>query len=94
MKNLQRYEKLFSRDFSLPTVEIWMKGEVYGPKGTWTDEEQPFLPYEIAERANGTTHFYYNVQGVEWACKILLRLSKEEKQRIYSEDPMSSFEDH
>lgn len=82
MKNLQQYEKLFSRDFSLPTVEVWMTGEVYSPTGTWTDKVQPFLPYEVAERANGTTHFYYNLQGVEWTCELLLKLSEEDKHFI------------
>lgn len=77
MRNLQRYEKLFSRDFSLPTVEIWMQGEVYGSKGKWTNQDQPFLPYEVAERADGATHFYYNLQGVEWACDLLLRFSQD-----------------
>lgn len=81
MKNLQRYEKLFSRDFSLSSVEIWLRGEAINPK-EWTDQKQPFLPYEIAQRSDDTIHFYYNLQGVDWACNLLLKLSKEDKNFI------------
>lgn len=76
MKNLQKYERLFSRDFCLPSVEIWLRGECTNPKG-WTDKKQPFLPYEIAQRADDTIHFYYNLQGVNWACDLLVKLSRE-----------------
>lgn len=81
MKNLQRYEKLFARDFSLPSVEIWLRGECTNPKG-WTDKKQPFLPYEIAQRSDDTIHFYYNLQGVDWACNLLVKLSKKDKNFI------------
>ena len=81
MKNLQKYERLFSRDFCLPSVEIWMRGECTNPKG-WTNKKQPFLPYQVAERAGGTIHFYYNLQGVNWACELLLKLSKEDRNFI------------
>jgi hypothetical protein len=81
MKNSQKYEKLFSRDFSLPTVEIWIRGECINPK-EWTDKKQPFLPYQVAERADGTIHFYYNLQGVDWACDILLKQAKKDKDFI------------
>ena len=81
MKNLQKYEKLFSRDFCLPSVEIWIRGECTNPKG-WTEKKQPFLPYEVAERADDTIHFYYNLQGVDWACDLLAKLSREDKNFI------------
>src|SRR5437868_3338208 len=81
MKNLQRYEKLFSRDFCLPTVEIWIRGECMNPKG-WTGEKQPFMPYQVAERADGTIHFYYNMQGVMWGADILLQQAKADKNFI------------
>lgn len=37
MKQLRHYRKLFSRDFSLPSVETWVRGESVNPKG-WTQE--------------------------------------------------------
>lgn len=81
IKDLKTYEKLFSRDFCLPSVEIWLRGECTNPKG-WTDQKQPFLPYEIAQRSDDTVHFYYNLQGVEWACDLLLKLSRKDKNFI------------
>src|SRR3989338_5566929 len=72
MKNLQKYEKLFSRDFSLPSVEAWVRGESINPKG-WTKEKQPYLPYIITERSDDTVHFYYNLQGVDWVCDLLAK---------------------
>lgn len=72
MKNLQTYEKLFSRDFCLPSVEAWVRGESTNPK-EWTAEKQPYLPYIVTERADDTVHFYYNVQGVEWVQNLLVK---------------------
>src|SRR3989338_1617706 len=79
MKNHQKYEKLFSRDFSLPSVEAWVRGESNNPKG-WTKKSQPFLPYIITERSDDTIHFYYNLQGVNWVCNLLSKLAHEDKR--------------
>lgn len=79
MKNLQKYEKLFSRDFSLPSVEAWVRGESTNPKG-WTSEKQQFLPYIVTERSDDTIHFYYNLQGVNWVCNLLSKLAHKDKQ--------------
>lgn len=81
MKNLQKYEKLFSRDFSLPSVEVWVRGESTNPKG-WTQEKQPFLPYILTERSDDTIHFYYNLQGVDWVQDLLVKLAREDKNFI------------
>jgi len=81
MKNLQKYQKLFSRDFSLPSVEAWVRGECTNPKG-WTKEKQPFLPYIITERTDDTIHFYYNLQGVDWVCDLLTKLAREDEKFI------------
>lgn len=75
------YEKLFSRDFSLPSVEAWVRGESIAPKG-WTEEKQQHLPYIIAERSDDTIHFYYDMKGLEWVCSLLIKLSKEDKNFI------------
>ncbi len=79
VKNLQKYEKLFSRDFSLPSVEAWVRGESINSKG-WTNEKQPFLPYIVTERSDDTVHFYYNLHGVDWVCSLLSKLAHEDKQ--------------
>lgn len=71
------YEKLFSRDFSLPSVEAWVRGESTNSKG-WTEEKQPFLPYIITQRLDDTVHFYYDLQGVEWVQALLVKLANED----------------
>lgn len=81
MKNLQQYQKLFSRDFSLPSVEAWVRGESTNPK-EWTNQKQPFLPYIFTERSDDTIHFYYNLQGITWICNLLIKLAKEDKNFI------------
>ncbi len=79
--NLQKYEKLFSRDFCLPSVEAWVKGESTNPK-QWTKEKQPFLPYIVTERSDDTVHFYYNLQGVGWVGDLLVKLAREDRNFI------------
>lgn len=81
MKNNQKYEKLFSRDFSLPSVEAWVRGESTNPK-EWTKEKQLFLPYIVTERSDDTVHFYYNLQGVNWVCDLLVKLAHEDNNFI------------
>ncbi len=75
------YEKLFSRDFCLASVETWVRGESTNPKG-WTDKKQPFLPYIITERTDDTVHFYYDLRGVEWIQDLLVQLAREDKNFI------------
>ena len=77
-KDLKIYKELFSRDFSLPSVEAWVRGESINAKG-WTEEKQPFLPYIITQRQDDTIHFYYNLQGVEWVQDLLTTLEKKDK---------------
>jgi phosphohistidine swiveling domain-containing protein len=76
MNNLRQYQKLFSRDFSLPSVEAWVRGESTNPK-EWTIEKQPFLPYIITERSDDTVHFYYDLEGVEWVQNLLVKFARE-----------------
>jgi len=81
MRQSGQYEKLFSRDFSLASVQAWIRGESTNPKG-WTDKKQPFLPYIIALRADDTVHFYYDLQGVAWVQNLLVKLAKNNKNFI------------
>ena len=79
MKNQQIYEKLFARDFCLPSVEAWVRGESTNPKG-WTKLKQPFLPYIITERFDDTIRFNYDLKGVDWVCNLLSKLAHQDKQ--------------
>lgn len=79
MKNSQQYVKLFSRDFTLPSVEAWVRGECTNPK-RWTNQQQPFLPYIVTHRSDDTVHFYYNLQGVDWVCDLLAKLAHHDKK--------------
>ena len=81
MKNLRQYQKLFSRDFCLPSVEAWVRGESTNPK-EWTEKKQPFLPYIITERSDDTVHFYYDMEGVTWVQNLLVKLACEDKDFI------------
>jgi len=78
MKKNHLYEKLFARDFCLPSVEAWVRGESTNPKG-WTSLKQPFLPYIITERFEDTIRFNYDLQGVDWVCNLLAKLASEDK---------------
>lgn len=40
------YEKIFTRDFSLPMLQVWYKGEAYDKK-PWSGQQQAFLPYIV-----------------------------------------------
>src|SRR3989338_7104309 len=79
MKKLHVYEKLFARDFSLLSVEAWVRGESTNSKG-WTDLKQPFLPYIITERFDDTIRFNYDLQGVDWVCNLLSKLAHQNKK--------------
>ena len=79
MKKLRVYEKLFARDFSLASVEAWVRGESTNPKG-WTKLSQPFLPYIITERFDDTIRFNYDLQGVDWVCDLLSKLAHDDNK--------------
>jgi len=83
MSGHRQYQKLFSRDFCLPSVEAWVRGESTNPK-EWTNEKQPFLPYIITERSDDTVHFYYDLEGVVWVQNLLIKLAHENKNFISS----------
>ncbi len=70
------YEKFFSRDFCLASVEAWVRGEVTNPK-QWTELSQPALPYIVTERSNDTVHFWYDLKGVEWIQDLIVQKIQE-----------------
>lgn len=81
MTNNPQYQKLFSRDFSLPSVEAWVRGESINPKG-WTNEKQPFLPYIVTQRSDDTVHFYYDLEGVLWIQNLLVKMARNNRDFI------------
>ncbi|MDP1722900.1 MAG: PEP-utilizing enzyme [Candidatus Gottesmanbacteria bacterium] len=81
MERKNRYQKLFSRDFCLPSVEAWVRGESINPK-KWTQNKQPFLPYLVTERYDDTVHFYYDPEGVAWVQNELITLARRNKDFI------------
>jgi len=65
MKPSVVFEKVFTRDFSLAMLEVWYRGEAHNPK-PWSGEKQPFLPYIIFQRSDGTVRSYYDSRGINW----------------------------
>ena len=65
------YKKIFTRDFMLATVEIWVRPETINPK-IWTSEKQPFFPYIICERKEGRVNAFYDPRGIAWMKRLLI----------------------
>lgn len=78
IKNERFYPKRFSRDFTLSSVEAWIRGESANIKA-WSDENHLFLPYIIAQRIDDTVHFYYDENGVRWMQNFLVKRAHEDK---------------
>ena len=77
-KTIPVYEKVFTRDFSLSMLEVWYKGEAYDPK-PWSNKKQPYLPYIIFVREEGTVKSYYDSRGVEWIQNHIKKYAKKDK---------------
>jgi phosphohistidine swiveling domain-containing protein len=82
-RSIPSYEKVFSRDFSLATIEIWYRGESINPK-QWTEEKQPVLPYMVFERSEGTVHCYYDKRGVRWVKDLLLTKARHDQMFLFN----------
>ena len=72
MKNAYQFTKFLSRDFSLPSVQAWVRGETANMQN-WAGSSNLFYPYIIAERADDTIHFHYSVTAVEWMQNFLIK---------------------
>jgi phosphohistidine swiveling domain-containing protein len=83
MPKKQQYVKILSRDFCLLSVETWVRGESTNQKG-WTKEQQPFLPYIVAEHTDDTVHFYYDLEGVGWIQNLVATMAHTDKDFIPS----------
>ena len=67
------YLHYFSRDFCLPYIEAWCRGESTDPR-QWTEKQQPVKPYIVFERAPETVHCYMDPAGVDWIKQELQKL--------------------
>lgn len=67
-----------ARDFCLPHIEAWCKGESTDPR-QWTDKEQPYKPYILFEKTSETVNCYMDERGFEWI--------KNELQNQLKKDP-------
>jgi len=72
------YEKIFSRDFSLPMVQVWYKAEAFSPK-PWGGKRQPFFPYIIFVREEETVNSYYDLRGIKWIKNLIITEAKRNK---------------
>ena len=74
-------KKQHARDFCLPQIEIWCRGESTDLKG-WTDKMQPCNSYIIFEKTADMVNCYMDDQGIEWIKTELRRLVEEDKDFI------------
>lgn len=72
------FEKVFERDFCLPLIEIWCKGETHLEK-PWVEGRDKYFPYLVFERSEGTVKCYMCTQGIGWLKKKLNQFSNQEK---------------
>ena len=75
------YEKTFTRNFTLVTMQIWSRAETIDKK-IWTKEKQPFLPYIVVEGSEGLVSCYYDFRGVAWLKDLLICRSNEDSTFI------------
>ncbi len=73
------YKKVFTRDFSLPMLDVWYKGEAYDSK-PWSGKKQAFLPYIVFVREDGTVKSYYDPRGVKWIKNHIKETIKKDKK--------------
>jgi len=81
VNDLRMYEKLLSRDFSLPSVEAWVNGEIASAT-QWMKGKQQLLPYIIAERSDNTVRFYYDLGGPISLPDYLIKRARVDKTFI------------
>jgi phosphoenolpyruvate synthase/pyruvate phosphate dikinase len=60
------YKKVFTRDFTLPWIQIWYKGEAKDPK-PWNKQVNRSFPYIVYLRKNHTIESYYDMSGLNWS---------------------------
>ena len=73
------YELMYSRDFCLPNIEIWCRGESTEPR-RWTKKQQPVVPYIFFHNRGKIVDCYMSPRGIEWA--------KTEVRNLLKKDPL------
>jgi len=76
--NLQKIEKIFSRDFTMIALEMDYHME-YQRARPWAKGENPYSPYLVFWRNDGTNKIYFNSKGVEWIQGELEKRVREDK---------------
>ncbi len=77
--NLPVFKKEHARDFCLPHIEAWCKGESTDPR-VWTDKQQPYNPYILFEKTEDTVNCYMDPRGFNWIQDELKnQLKKDQK---------------
>lgn len=61
---LEMYKKIFSREYSLPIIQAWSRGESTDDR-QYVPGIQPNLPYIIFENIDGLVSCYMNESGIE-----------------------------
>lgn len=67
MKDLfqKKYKKSFTRDFTLALLDVWYKSEAKSEL-QWSGQRQPYQPYIVFHRHDGTVTSYYDDEGIKW----------------------------
>lgn len=82
-RNKKLYIKEFARDFSLPLIQLWTRGESTDAR-QWTEETQPFIPYIVFERTHKTINCYMDSEGIMRIKSKLSDYIEEDDQYIKS----------
>lgn len=64
--NTTKYIKIYSRDFTLPWLQIWYIGEAKTPK-IWNKQVNKSFPYIVYIRNNDTIECYFDPKGIHWS---------------------------
>lgn len=73
-----KYIKIYSRDFTLPWLQIWYKGEAKTPK-IWNKQINKSFPYIVYVRNNDTIECYFDPQGLHWSRQNVLMEIRRDK---------------
>ena len=84
---IKKYEKVFTREFTLPWLQIWYQGEAKTPK-PWNSQLNRSFPYIVFVRHDDTVTSYYDMEGLNWSRSSVLAEVKNDAafvQKIQSE---------
>jgi len=73
----KKYEKVFTREFTLPWLEIWYQGEARAPK-PWNNQVNKSFPYIVFVYHDDTVSSYYDMEGLNWSRNLVLTRVKND----------------